>query len=40
LPAVNAHEACTYRSFSFERIRKTSLEGFVKKSIQVNNLII
>uniref|UniRef100_A0A915NQ76 PAN domain protein n=1 Tax=Meloidogyne floridensis TaxID=298350 RepID=A0A915NQ76_9BILA len=35
LPAVNAHEACTYRSFSFERIRKTSLEGFVKKSIQV-----
>jgi hypothetical protein len=35
LPGVNAHEACTYRSFSFERIRKTALEGFVKKSIQV-----
>lgn len=34
LPGVSAHEACTYRSFSFERIRKTALEGFVKKSVQ------
>ncbi|KAH7729336.1 Protein NOAH-2 [Aphelenchoides avenae] len=33
LPGVSAHEACTYRSFSFERIRKTALEGFVKKSV-------
>uniref|UniRef100_A0A183CK59 Apple domain-containing protein n=1 Tax=Globodera pallida TaxID=36090 RepID=A0A183CK59_GLOPA len=35
LPGVNAHESCTYRSFSFERMRKTSLDGFVRKSIQV-----
>ena len=35
LPGVTAHEACTYRSFSFERMRKTFLEGFVKKSMQV-----
>ncbi|CAD5219322.1 unnamed protein product [Bursaphelenchus okinawaensis] len=37
LPGVSAHEACTYRSFSFERMRKTALEGFVKKSVQVAN---
>ncbi|KAI1732632.1 PAN domain-containing protein [Ditylenchus destructor] len=37
LPGVSSHEACTYRSFSFERMRKTALEGFVKKSIQVSN---
>jgi hypothetical protein len=37
LPGVSTHEACTYRSFSFERIRKTALEGFVKKSVQVQN---
>ncbi|CAJ0568805.1 unnamed protein product, partial [Mesorhabditis spiculigera] len=36
LPAVTAHEACTYRSFSFERMRKTILEGFVKKTVQVS----
>uniref|UniRef100_A0A0K0D125 Apple domain-containing protein n=1 Tax=Angiostrongylus cantonensis TaxID=6313 RepID=A0A0K0D125_ANGCA len=36
LPGVSAHEACTYRSFSFERMRKTVLEGFVKRSVQVN----
>ncbi|PIO64851.1 PAN domain protein [Teladorsagia circumcincta] len=34
LPGVSAHEACTYRSFSFERMRKTVLEGFVRKSVQ------
>ncbi|EYC15111.1 hypothetical protein Aduo_011565 [Ancylostoma duodenale] len=37
LPGVSAHEACTYRSFSFERMRKTVLEGFVRKSVQVAN---
>ncbi|CAI4224501.1 unnamed protein product [Auanema sp. JU1783] len=37
LPAVSSHEACTYRSFSFERMRKTTLDGFVRKSIQVAN---
>ncbi|CEF59904.1 No mechanoreceptor potential A [Strongyloides ratti] len=37
LPAVSAHEACTYRSFSFERTRNTQLEGFVKKSTQVSS---
>ncbi|VDN55665.1 unnamed protein product [Dracunculus medinensis] len=37
LPGVSAHEACTYRSFSFERMRKTSLEGFVRKSLQVGS---
>ncbi|KJH48291.1 PAN domain protein [Dictyocaulus viviparus] len=37
LPGVSAHEACTYRSFSFERMRKTILEGFVRKSVQVAN---
>uniref|UniRef100_A0A0N5A0H4 PAN domain protein n=1 Tax=Parastrongyloides trichosuri TaxID=131310 RepID=A0A0N5A0H4_PARTI len=37
LPAVSAHEACTYRSFSFERTRNTQLEGFVKKSTQVTS---
>lgn len=35
IPGVSAHEACTYRSFSFERTRKTALEGFVRKSVQV-----
>jgi hypothetical protein len=40
LPGVNSHEACTYRSFSFERMRKTSLEGFVKKSVQVLIIVI
>ncbi|CAD6194609.1 unnamed protein product [Caenorhabditis auriculariae] len=34
IPAVTAHEACTYRSFSFERTRNTQLEGFVRKSVQ------
>ncbi|KAE9549411.1 hypothetical protein FO519_007378 [Halicephalobus sp. NKZ332] len=37
LPGVSSHEACTYRSFSFERMRKTALEGFVKKSVQVGS---
>ncbi|KAI6233806.1 hypothetical protein M3Y99_00871800 [Aphelenchoides fujianensis] len=37
LPGVSAHEACTYRPFSFERMRRTQLEGFVKKSVQVAN---
>lgn len=37
LPGVTAHEACTYRSFSFERMRKTLLERFVKKSMQVES---
>ena len=27
IPNVSAHEACTYRSFSFERARNTQLEG-------------
>lgn len=35
IPGVSAHEACTYRSFSFEHTRKTALEGFVRKSVQV-----
>ncbi|KAK0397831.1 hypothetical protein QR680_002291 [Steinernema hermaphroditum] len=37
LPGVSAHQACTYRSFSFERMQKTQLDGFVKKSIPVGN---
>uniref|UniRef100_A0A915BS32 Uncharacterized protein n=1 Tax=Parascaris univalens TaxID=6257 RepID=A0A915BS32_PARUN len=37
IPGVSAHEACTYRSFSFERMRKTALEGFVRKSMQVGS---
>ncbi|CAO4372710.1 unnamed protein product [Caenorhabditis nigoni] len=37
IPNVSAHEACTYRSFSFERARNTQLEGFVKKSVTVKN---
>ncbi|VDN05995.1 unnamed protein product [Thelazia callipaeda] len=37
IPGVSAHEACTYRSFSFERMRKTALEGFVRKSVQVGS---
>ncbi|CAI2352398.1 unnamed protein product [Caenorhabditis sp. 36 PRJEB53466] len=35
IPNVSAHEACTYRSFSFERARNTQLEGFVRKSVKV-----
>lgn len=38
LPGVSAHEACTYRPFSFERMRRTALEGFVKKSVQVGSV--
>ncbi|KHN85518.1 hypothetical protein Tcan_13308 [Toxocara canis] len=37
IPGVSAHQACTYRSFSFERMRKTALEGFVRKSMQVGS---
>ncbi|CAG9536967.1 unnamed protein product [Cercopithifilaria johnstoni] len=37
IPGVSAYEACTYRSFSFEHIRKTALEGFVRKSVQVGS---
>ncbi|OZC10778.1 PAN domain protein [Onchocerca flexuosa] len=37
IPGVSAHEACTYRSFSFEHTRKTALEGFVRKSVQVGS---
>ncbi|GMT23399.1 hypothetical protein PFISCL1PPCAC_14696 [Pristionchus fissidentatus] len=37
LPGVSAHEACTYRSFSFEKTRNTTLEGFVRKSLQVGS---
>ncbi|TMS37407.1 hypothetical protein L596_004343 [Steinernema carpocapsae] len=37
LPGVSAHQACTYRSFSFERMQKTQLDGFVKKSIPVGS---
>ena len=35
LPGVSVQEACTYRPFSFERTRRTALDGFVKKSVQV-----
>ncbi|KAI6188975.1 hypothetical protein M3Y98_00412300 [Aphelenchoides besseyi] len=37
LPGVDKSEACTHRPFSFERMRRTQLEGFVKKSVQVAN---
>lgn len=37
LPAVSAHEACTYRSFSFERTRNTRLDGFVRKTVTTAN---
>ncbi|KRZ56814.1 hypothetical protein T02_11883 [Trichinella nativa] len=37
LPGVTAHQACSYRSYSFERTRNSRLEGFVRRSIQVGS---
>lgn len=35
IPDIQPEQACAYRSYSFERIRKSLLEGFVKKTLQV-----
>lgn len=37
ISGVSAHQACSYRSYAFERTRNSRLEGFVRKSTQVNN---
>ncbi|KFD57277.1 LOW QUALITY PROTEIN: hypothetical protein M513_01788, partial [Trichuris suis] len=37
LPGINPHQACSFRSHTFERTRSSRLEGFVRRSIQVGS---